>query len=199
MCSRISWCIGRSYFSENFREITSNMTDINRDYINIRYLRIVKNLEESTKRSTFYYYLLSSIVTLGSILVPSLISIQDRAFKFNATDSEKTQHSNYIYWTVWIISILVTLSNAFIKLLRFDQTCISRILRLNQLRSEGIMYVTKTDMYAYLSDTERFDKFVTAVEKLKNLQLHQEFTQNNEFVRELRVRPIADDNIITML
>lgn len=199
MCSRISWCFGKSYFSENFREITSNLTDINRDYINLRYLRVVKNLEESTKRATFYYYLLSSVVTLGSILVPSLISIQDRAFKFNATDSEKTEHSNYIYWTVWIISILVTLSNAFIKLLRFDQTCISRILRLNQLRSEGIMYVTKTDVYAHISDTERFDKFVTAVEKLKNLQLHQEFTQNNEFVRELRAAPTADDNIITML
>lgn len=199
MCSRISWCIGRSYFSENFREITSNLTDLNREYINIRYLRMVKNLEESTKRATFYYYLLSSIVTLGSILVPSLISIQDRTFKFNATDNEKTEHSNYIYWTVWIISILVTLSNAFIKLLRFDQTCISRILRLNQLRSEGIMYVTKTDVYAHLSDTERFDKFVTAIEKLKNLQLHQEFTQNNEFVREIRVAPTADDNTITML
>ena len=46
--------------------------------INMRYLRLVKNLEESTKRSALFYYVFSSVVTTGSILVPSLIAIQDK-------------------------------------------------------------------------------------------------------------------------
>ena len=183
MCSRVSWCIGRSYFVENFRAMCANLDDDKRNFINIRYLRLIKNLEESTKRSGFFYYVFSGLVTTGSILVPSFISIQDRAFNHDADETEKTEHSNNIYWSVWGISVVVTFSNAFIKLLRLDQTYISRNLRLNQLRSEGLLYITKTGDYSIDDDEERFCNFVRSIEKLKNLQMHQEFTQNGEFER----------------
>ena len=193
MCSRISWCFGRSYFVDNFRAMSSNLDELQRNFVNIRYLRMIKNLEESTKRSGFFYYTFSMIVTVGFVMVPSFISIQDRTFKYNANESELTEHSNNIYWSVWGISLSVTLSNAFIKLLRLDQTYISRNLRLNQLRSEGIMFITGTDDYAGLTPTQKFNRFTVAVEKLKSLQMQQEFTQSTEFER----RP--EDNTITML
>lgn len=193
MCSRVSWCFGRSYFVDNFRAMSSNLDELQRNFVNIRYLRMIKNLEESTKRSGFFYYTFSMVVTVGSVLVPSFISIQERAFKYDADEREMTEHSNNIYWSVWGISLSVTLSNAFIKLLRLDQTYISRNLRLNQLRSEGIMFITETDDYAGLSPEQRFNRFTVAVEKLKTLQMQQEFTQSTEFERQ------REDNTITML
>ena len=193
MCSRVSWCFGRSYFVDNFRAMSSELEEIQRNFVNIRYLRMIKNLEESTKRSGFFYYTFSMVVTVGSVLVPSFISIQDRSFKYNADESDLTEHSNNIYWSVWGISLSVTLSNALIKLLRLDQTYISRNLRLNQLRSEGIMFITATDEYAGLTPHQRFNRFTMAVEKLKNLQMQQEFTQNTEFERQ------REDNTLTML
>lgn len=193
MCSRISWCFGRSYFVENFRQMSSDLDEIQRNFINMRYLRMIKNLEESTKRSGFFYYTFSMIVTVGSVIVPSFISIQDRSFKYNADQSELTEHSNNIYWAVWGISLSVTLSNGFIKLLRLDQTYISRNLRLNQLRSEGMTFITGTDEYSRLTPTQRFNRFTVAVEKLKSLQMQQEFIQNTEFEHQ------RADNTITML
>lgn len=184
MCSRISWCFGKSYFVQNFRAITTNLNDTERNFINLRYLRIIKNLEETTKRSAFFYYIFSAIVTTGSIIVPSLISIQDRSFKHNATEEEKNEHSNNVYWTVWGISMSVTLANAFIKLLRLDQTFISRNLRLNQLRSEGVMFTSGIGDYSCADQEDCFRRFVTNVEKIKNLQMYQEFTQNGEISRE---------------
>jgi hypothetical protein len=184
MCSRISWCFGKSYFVQNFRAITTTLNDTERNFINLRYLRIIKNLEETTKRSAFFYYIFSGIVTAGSIIVPSLISIQDRSFKYNATEEEKNKHSNNVYWTVWGISISVTLANAFIKLLRLDQTFISRNLRLNQLRSEGVMFTSAIGDYSCADQEDCFRLFVTNVEKIKNLQMYQEFTQNGEITRE---------------
>lgn len=154
---------------------------------------MIKNLEESTKRSGLFYYTFSMVVTVGSALVPSFISIQERAFKYDANEHELTEHSNNIYWSVWGISLSVTLCNAFIKLLRLDQTYISRNLRLNQLRSEGIMFITETDDYAGLTPQQRFNRFTVSVEKLKRLQMQQEFTQNTEFERQ------SEDNTITML
>jgi len=149
----------------------------------MRYLRLVKNLEETTKRSALFYYIFSSLVTTGSILVPSLITIQDRTFRYDATEMEQNQHSNTIYWLVWGISITVTLSNAFIKLLRLDQTYISRNLRLNQLRSEGIMFLSSVGDYELSDQDRKFRKFVDNVEKIKTMQMYQEFTQNGEFER----------------
>ena len=184
MCSRVSWCFGRSYFVHNFRFITNNLNDTQRNFINLRYLRLIKNLEETTKRSAFFYYMFSAIITTGSIIVPSLISIQDRAFDPDASEDEKDSHSNNVYWSVWGISLAVTFSNAFIKLLRLDQTFISRNLRLNQLRSEGIMFISGIGEYANDDEEECFRKFVANVEKIKNLQMHQEFTQNGEITRE---------------
>ena len=183
MCSRVSWCIGRSYFADNFLHMCSELSESQRNFVKMRYLRLVKNLDQSTKRSALFYYLFSGLVTTGSILVPSFISIQDRAFKHDADESERTEHSNNIYWVVWGISIMVTFSNAFIKLLRLDQTYISRNLRLNQLKSEGVLFITKTGDYNIINVNDRFRKFVDSIEKLKNLQMHQEFIQNAEFDR----------------
>lgn len=197
MCSRISWCFGRSYFVSNFRAISTNLNDSERNFINIRYLRLVKNLEETTKRSAFFYYLFSSIVTTGSIIVPSLISIQDRAFKINATEEEMDKHSNNIYWTVWSISLTVTFSNAFIKMLRIDQTYISRNLRLNQLKSEGMMFISGIGEYNIPDSSERFKKFVVNIEKIKNLQMDQEFTQNGQIIRETITQPVSRTNSLT--
>ena len=183
MCSRASWCIGRSYFVENFKTVTRDYEDEKRDFIQFRYLRLVKNLEQSTKRSGFFYYLFSTIITVVSILVPSLITIQDKTVQQDPTDEEREKHRNTIYWIVWTLSIIVTLSNAFIKLLRLDQTYISRNLRLNQLRSEGVLYLNSINEYE-CGDNEKFRKFIKNVEKIKNSQMQQEFTQNGEFERQ---------------
>lgn len=183
MCSRISWCIGRSYFTENFLHMCDELSQSQKKFIKVRYIRLLKNLDQSTKRSALFYYIFSGLVTSGSIIVPSLISIQDRAFDPDADETERSDHANNIYWTVWGISIMVTFSNAFIKLLRLDQTYISRNLRLNQLKSEGILFVTKTGDYNIQNVNDRFNKFVDCIEKLKNLQMHQEFIQNAEFER----------------
>lgn len=198
MCSRISWWFGRSYFVRNFRSITSNLNDKERNFINVRYLRLVKNLEKKTKRSEFFYYFFSSLVTTGSIIVPSLISIQDRAFKFNPSDEEMDKHSNNIYWTVWSISLIVTFSNAFIKMLRIDQTYIYRNLRLNQLKSEGVMFVSGIGDYKNLNNDQRFEIFVINVEKIKNLQMNQEFTQNDQITRDTVTRSVSRRESITI-
>jgi hypothetical protein len=184
MCSKISWCIGRTFFADNFMHMCSDLTEPQKRFIKLRYIRLVKNLDQATKRSALFYYMFSGLVTIGSIIVPSFISIQNRAFNYDATETERTEHSNNIYWSVWGVSIMVTFSNAFIKLLRLDQTYISRNLRLNQLKSEGIMFSTRTGHYKTPNTEDRFTRFVDSIEKLKNLQMHQEFTQNTEFNRE---------------
>ena len=163
---------------------------------NIRYLRLVKNLEESTRRSAFLYYFFSGIVTIVSILVPSLISIQDKSFVSNATEQDISRHNQIVYWVIWSLSIIITVSNAFIKLLRLDQNYISRTLRLNQLRSEGILFVNNVGEYEDLPNDQRFKLFIRNVEKIKDSQMKQEFIQNSDIEKPSQdILPTRQDRV----
>ena len=177
MCSRISWCIGNSYFIIQINKLSESITNTEiKTYIDVRYKRMVKRLEESTKRSSFWYYTFSSVITVGSIVVPSLISVQDKTFTHDANEEERATHSNNIYWAVWGISISVTISNAVIKLLGLDKTYITRNLRLNQFKSEGLMFLTKSGDYSIPDEDERFRVFVKNIEKIRKDQILEEYT-----------------------
>ncbi len=189
MCSRISWCFGNSYFVNQLDDYAKRLRDGDeKRFFKMRFNRMIRRLEESTKRSSFWYYLLSGMVTVGSIIVPSLISIQDKTFDTNADQESLEQHANNIYWSIWTVSISVTLSNAFIKLLSLDKTYITRNLRLNQFKSEVTKYLTSSNIYN-INDTDlRFRTLVKNIEMIKRQQVLEEYTPQHEQLNE--------DNII---
>jgi len=118
----------------------------------IRYLSLVKRLEIHTLKTSLFYYFLSLNITFGSILVPPLLTIDE----------------NY-FWPIFSISLIVTSSNAIIKLFHLDKFYITRNIRLNQFKSEGIFFLTKVPPYDNMSDQENFKLFVKNIEKLKEL------------------------------
>ena len=181
MCSRVSWCIGRNFFTEEFQSyLDANSGTISEEeqvYMKLRYLRTLSKLDESTKRSGFWYTALGSVVTVGSLIVPALISVQDRPVQTNADREDRAQHENNVYWTVWGISLAVTASNAIIKMLQLDKTYITRNIRLNQLKSEGTRYLASAGVYAECATREeRFRLFTENVERIKAEQTLEEFT-----------------------
>lgn len=175
MCSKISWCFGHSYFLDHLSEYVDALGDDKieeRRYFLYRFNRLIKRLEENTKRSSFWYYSLSGIVTIGSILVPPLLSIQKRD-----VDNKELYEEN-VYWAVWSISLIVTLSNAFIKLLSLDKSYITRNLRVNQFRSEAMKYITRTEEYAGKTDKKMFSIFVKNIENMRRIQINEEYNSS---------------------
>ena len=161
-------CCGDGFFVDQLIRSLENIEEQEiKDYMRIRYLRVVNNLEKSSKNSSFLYYTFTGIVTVGTILTSSLITIQD-----------KSPDNNSIYWSVWSISLSVTLSNAILKMLGLDKTYISRNIKLNQFKSEGSLYLTKTGLYDIDNDEERFKLFVSNIEKLKREMTLDEYLQN---------------------
>ena len=159
----------KSFFADNFEKAIENIEDENqKNYLYIRYLRILRKIENNSKRSTFWYFTFSSIVTVGSIIVPALISIQDETLQ------------KKVYWPMWGISISVTLSNAIIKLFNIDKTYITRNIKLDKFKSEGSTYLSQTDKYNIDDSKERFEEFVKNIEALKKQQIMEEFTQRSE-------------------
>ena len=176
-------CCKESFFvQENMKRLDSIENEEVYDYMKIRYLRVVGNLEKASKSSSFLYNLLTGIVTIGTILTSSLITVQD-----------KSKSDEGIYWGVWSISLSVTLSNAMIKMLSLDKSYISRNIKLNQFKSEGSMYFSKTGTYNVEDEMERFRLFVSNVEKLKRDMIMDEYLQNEE-----RRRDNIHDNVTSI-
>jgi hypothetical protein len=197
MCSRISWCCGNSFFANQLDDYADKLRDGDeKRFFKIRFNRMIRRLEESTKRSSFWYYLLSGMVTVGSIIVPSLISIQDKTFDSQAGEEDIEKHANNIYWSIWAISISVTLSNAFIKLLSLDKTYITRNLRLNQFKSEIMKYLTSSDIYNIVDTDLRFRTLVTNIEMIKRYQVLEEYTPQHEHQNENNERIVNNTTFV---
>lgn len=186
MCSRISWCFGQSYYADEVQAHVdalgeTEITTEERVYIRARYLRSLRQLDQSAKRVTFWFYGLSSVVTVGSLLVPALISVQDRPTTLDASDVDRRAHENQVYWAVWGLSVAVTTANAIIKLMQLDRTSVTRVLRLNQLKGEGALYLTHAGEYAGLDNARaRFKTFAANIERIKREQMLEEYTQHRD-------------------
>jgi hypothetical protein len=204
MCSSISWCVNRSGFSKRFNQILEEddppLSPMSKSILRDRYVRIVNGLEVSAKRSNFWFLTLSSVTTVGSIIVPALISIQDKTFEVNSTTNELEQHNNNIYWASWGVSLAVTISNAMVRLFSFDKTAITRKLRMNHLKSEGWLFLELSGDYSRFSThQDAFQTFCNNVEKIKTEQIQEEYTFNNSFGNPSTTEETGDLEGVTML
>ena len=186
MCSNISWCFNRSDFERRFNHVLLEKNVIldrtSKEILKNRYVKLVSKLEIAAKRSNFWFLWCSTITTVGSILVPALLSIQDRTFKVDSSEEAKENHENNVYWATWGISLGVTLSNACVRLFNFDKTSVTRKLRMNHLKSEGWLFLEMAGDYSrFTNHQEAFQTFCNNIEKIKTEQVKEVYTHNNSF------------------
>ena len=185
MCSNVSWCINKGEFSTRFGRVldSEGMNDldlISKDILRNRYVKLINAMEVSSKRANFWFVALSTLTTVGSIIVPGLLSIQDRTFGTNSTNMDKTEHENRIYWSTWGLSLAVTLSNAMVRLFSFDKVSVTRKLRTSHLKSEGWLFLELSGKYANKGNHQDvFQEFCTEIEKIRNQQIREEYTFDN--------------------
>lgn len=182
MCSNVSWCINKGQFSNRFGRVLdseemSDLDGLSKEILRNRYIKLINAMEVSSKRASFWFVALSTMTTVGSIIVPGLLSIQDRTFGANSTSQDKSEHENRIYWSTWGISLMVTLSNAFVRLFSFDKVSITRKLRTSHLKSEGWLFLELSGKYANKgTHQDVFQEFCTEIEKIRNQQIKEEYT-----------------------
>ena len=181
MCSNVSWCINKSQFSSRFGQLLSmednKLDPMSKQILRNRYVNLVNAMEVSSKRSSFWYSTLNTFTTIGSIIVPALISVQDRTFSINATNQQQLDHENSIYWSTWGVSLMVTLSNAVVRLFSLDKTYITRKIKSNHLKSEGWLFLELAGEYSkFESHQDGFIYFCNQIEKIKTEQITEEYT-----------------------
>lgn len=178
----ISWlCCTKYKDSSNFRNILYNLalTDVQKQIIQIRYLSILENFQRRSRNYSYIFFSGHFIVTVGSLFVPALLSIQnsDKSFTFSGFN-----FSVQVYWATFVISLLVTIFNGIITLFKVDKKYYFLNTTLERLRSEGWQYFSLTGRYdGRLLKTDipnhsnQFVHFTYYVEKIKMKQVEEEY------------------------
>jgi hypothetical protein len=137
--------------------------------------RFTSLLEEYAKRSKRYSYAfhgLRGTITVGSLIVPAILSVQ-------FTSSQITQ---VIYWVVWFLSLLVTISNAAMTLLKIDKKYYVLNTVFQHIISEGWLYIELSGKYSGFktpgekpTHQNQFVYFCHSLEKIRMKQVEEEY------------------------
>lgn len=170
--------------------INIDLSPIQKQIIRLRYINILENLQKRVRNYGILFYLGHIIITVGSLFVPALLSIQ------NSDKSYVYQNSNfsiYIYWSTFVLSLCVTIFNGILTLFKIDKKYYFLNTTLERFRTEGWQYFSLTGRYAgdllkrkrkdmSIKPTYRnqFIFFMHYIERFKMKQVEEEYYKTDE-------------------
>ena len=169
------------------------LEEIQKNIIRERYIRILSNFKHRSSRYSFLYHIGHFIITVGSLIVPALMSIQYTDSGMNS-DEGHTDFQDNIYWITWVVSLLVTMSNGIINLFKIDKKYYFIHTITEKLRSEGWQFMSLTGRYAVQNTTHRnqFIYFCHQVEKIKMRQIEEEYYRQEQDKKDSHNSPVSN-------
>ena len=142
-----------------------------------RYLLVLIEFRVRAYRLMVFFYVSRIVITVGSILVPALLSIQYIQNTTPWVSAEVFQIQ--IYWSTWVISLMVSICNALSTLFKLEKKYYFINTTLELLLSEGWQYVSLSGRYATkdspTTHQSQFLVFVQTAEKIKLRQVEEEY------------------------
>ncbi len=148
------------------------LNDYQKTILRQRYLNEVLLYDKKAKVAEFFYMFLSMFVTISSIILPALLSIQE----IDYSDDEKKDEDfkKRVYWGAFIVSLLITISNGIIQFLSLHKQFVSFNQTKEQLLAEGWYYFELSGRYKEKTHESAFIEFCEQVEKIKKKQVDKE-------------------------
>jgi hypothetical protein len=158
------------------------LSDLQKRILIIRFCGVIKHYRRRVQLVSCLFNIMRFVVTVGSLLVPALLSIQSPGSVSAVTSSDT------IYWSTWAVSLAVTMSNGILALFKIDKKYFSLNTVLEQLTSEGWQYLELSGRYSgHFGDhihkpthKNQFVFFCNSVEKIVMRQVEDEFYKVNE-------------------
>lgn len=186
-----SWvCCTKYKDRSNFKNILKylDISDIQKEIIQVRYINILENFQRRSRNYSYIFFIGHFIITVGSLFVPALLSIQNSDKDYTFTGSN---FSIQVYWATFVISLLVTIFNGVLTLFKVDKKYYFLNTTLERLRSEGWQYLCLTGRYdGRLLTNEKpnhmnqFVYFTHYIEKFKMKQVQEEYYKADEKISQ---------------
>ena len=160
----------------------TKLDDLRKLIFQLRFIHVLKTLEARCVRLDWFFHILRIFVTVGSLIVPALLSIQYSDTSASTSIKDPNSFAYEIYWATWVISLLVTTSNGIVSVFKVDKKYYFIHTTMEQLRSEGWQYLELSGRYSgfhtpgiHPTHENQFVYFCHAVEKIKMHQIEEEY------------------------
>ena len=158
------------------------LVELQKDIMKERFVNLIINTRTRASRVSIIYHAGHVIVTVGSLFVPALLSIQYSGMGSSQGQQSQNTFSTNIYWTTWVISVLVTIFNGVLTLFKVDKKYLYLHTNLERLESEGWQYAELSGRYSGFNTpgekathTNQFIFFCHKIEKIRMQQIDDEF------------------------
>lgn len=172
----------RSDFQNVLQEL--DLTHTQQNIIRLRYLAILENFKRRSRNYSIMFFVGHTIITVGSLFVPALLSIQNSDKNITLGGDNFNIH---VYWATFVISLLVTIFNGLLTLFKVDKKYYFLTTTLERLRCEGWQYFGLTGRYSghlinhqVPTHDNQFVHFIHFVEKIKMKQVEEEYFKADE-------------------
>ena len=153
-----------------------DLNEVQKETLKQRYVKLVILTNRRATALSVVYYVSHVIVTVGSLLVPALLSSQ-----YITTDVS-------VYWSTWTLSLLVTAFNALLTFFKIDKKYFFLNTNTEHLISEGWQYAQLSGKYSGFHTKDKtpthenqFIFFCHKVEKIRMKEIEDEFKRPPEF------------------
>ena len=154
-----------------------------------RFLSLLQEYTFRSKRYSVSFHTLRIIISVGSLIVPALLSVQFTGGSSSTSQGPSAQivTSTAVYWVVWVLSLCVTISNALMTLMKIDKKYYTLHTTLHQIVSEGWLYIELSGKYSGFKTPEekpthdnQYVYFCQILEKIRMKQISDEYYKLND-------------------
>jgi hypothetical protein len=152
------------------------LNEVQKETLKHRYVKLLVLTNNRACAFSVVYYVSHIVVTVGSLLVPALLSSQ-----YITTDIS-------VYWSTWTLSLLVTAFNALLTFFKIDKKYFFLNTNTEHLISEGWQYAQLSGRYSGFHTKDKkpthenqFIFFCHKVEKIRMKEIEDEFKRPPEF------------------
>ncbi len=147
-----------------------------------RYLRLLRLSHRRCRNIACAFHTNRLIITIGSIIVPALLSIQ-------YTDAfPAAPFTQAVHWTAWILSLCVTISNGIMTMFKLDKKYYLFHASFEQLKTEGWQYLALAGHYRASGENSapenshevQFIPFCQTIERIRMRQMEEEYIKLQE-------------------
>ena len=142
-----------------------------------RFTSLLQEYGDRSWKYSIFFHSLRITITIGSLIVPAILSVQFTG----------AQTSESIYWIVWFLSLLVTISNALVTLLKVDKKYYTLNTVFHHIVSEGWLYIELSGKYSGFktpgetpTHQNQFVFFCHSLERIRMKQVEDEYFKLTE-------------------
>jgi hypothetical protein len=148
-----------------------HMTKLDREIVRRAYQNELASAKYRYYYSMILYTILNNIITIGSVLVVSFMSVE----KINFVGSEAAEG---FFWAGWIISIVVVVASKLVGSFSLQKKFVMDKIALEKYRNEGWKFASRIGPYRDKTISESFKHFINKIQRIK-MRLVETTTQGD--------------------